>query len=187
MPDSPTGRWALAVTIVWSLAAIVAYSDVGVSVPAWMGLLALTVLVVAWTLIGLVISALQAWRNGVSGRFPSAVWTQSLLCIAATFAALWMMLPLKTRLFFSGPALRQSVAYLMAQPPERFDTSPPWIGLFRIRAFEKYDGDLRFLIRPCGFSDTCGLVYAPGGRPANRGEDSFQHLYGEWYGWRRTQ
>lgn len=186
MAESRLGRWALAATIVWSISEIVAYSNVGVSFPTWMALFALTMLVVTWSLIGLAHSALTAWRDDADVRVASGPWTRGALCLAATFAALWMMLPLKTRLFFSGPALRQSVDYLAALSPERFQTAPPWIGLFRVRSFAKYDGELRFLVGPCGFVDTCGLVYSPGGRPPNRGEDSFQHLYAEWWHWRQS-
>lgn len=170
----------------WSLAALVHHSGAGVSFPAWMVLTAVTLLVGVWALAGLIVSALKAWRDGADARLASAVWIRNLAWIAATLAALWLMLPLRTRVFFSGPALRGSVAYLLALPDERLESSPPWIGLFRVRAFEQYDDELRFVTGSCGFADTCGLVYSPGGRPPNRGEDSFEHLYAEWWHWRRS-
>lgn len=187
MPDPRFGRWALATTVIWSLAAIVAHSEAGLTFQARRVLFAVTILVVGWSLLGLAAAALTAWRDGGDARLASAVWIRSVVCIAATFAALWMVLPLRARVFFSGPALRESAAYLTALPPGRLETSPPRIGLFRVRAFQNYGGELRFVTAPCGFADACGLVYSPGGRPPNRGKDTFDHLYAEWWGWRRTQ
>jgi hypothetical protein len=181
VPESRFGRWALPTTIVWSLAVMVTHSDAGVPFPAWMILVAVTILVVVWSLLGLAVAALSAWRDGADVRPASAVWIRSVIWIAATFAAVWLMLPLRARLFLSGPALRQSAGYLAALPPERFATSPPWIGLFRVKAFENYDGELRFLTTSCGFIDQCGLVFSSGGRPPHRGKDTFEHLYAEWW------
>ncbi|HET7216759.1 MAG TPA: hypothetical protein VFJ02_01865 [Vicinamibacterales bacterium] len=186
MRESRLGRWAFAATTVWSLAVLIAHSDAGVAFPTWMILFALTILVVVWSSIGLGLAVLEAARESGDVRLASAVWTKSLACVALTFAALWLMVPLRARLFLSGPALRQSTAYLAALPSERLHSSPPWIGLFRVREFAQYEGELRFLTSACGFVDTCGIVYSPGGRPPNRGEDSFQHIYGEWWHWRQS-
>lgn len=186
MADARFGRWALVTTIVWSISEIVAYSNAGVGFPVWIILFAATLLVVVWSVLGLTFAAAIAWRRRADIRLAATVWTRSLLWIVATFAALWLMLPLRARVFLSGPALRHSVDYLRALPPERFHEAPPWVGLFKVKSFEQYDGELRFLTSSCGFVDTCGLVYSPGGRPRNRGEDSFQHIYAEWWHWHQS-
>jgi hypothetical protein len=112
-------------------------------------------------------------------------WLRLPWPIVLTFVLLWLAVPLRARLFLSGPALQQSAAYLSQLPPSRFQERPPLVGLFRVRAFAQFDGELRFLTSSCGLVDHCGLVFSHG-RPRNRGEDTFEHIYGEWWHWHQS-
>ena len=69
-----------------------------------------------------------------------------------------------------------------ASAPQRFSRTQR-VGLFSVDEFSQFGGEMRFLTSSCGLVDACGLVFSPGGRPPNRGEDSFTHLYGSWWHW----
>jgi hypothetical protein len=179
-------RAVRAAAIVWSIVALVAHSDTGVAFPLWV-LLAGTgaVVLIAWAIGVIVVIALRSSSNQ---RFADALrsWFAIPVPIAVTLLLIWLSIPLKARLFFSGPALRQSPAYLTQLPPNRIRQQPPWIGLFRVREFTQFGSELRFLTSDCGLVDNCGLVYSPNGRPPNRGEDSFEHIYAEWWHWHQS-
>lgn len=187
MPGSRAHTVFRRAALIWSVVALVAHSDAGTPFPLWM-LLFVTLLVfaVGW-MLALVIAVLTArppdrTRAGVLGA-----WMRIPLPILVTVALLWLAVPLRARLFLSGPALQQSASYLARLPPATFHERPPWVGLFRVRDFSQFEnGELRFLTNGCGLVDNCGLVYSPGGPPPNRGEDTFEHLYGAWWHWHQS-
>ena len=172
--------------MVWSVAALVAHSDAGVAFP-------LSLLVIG-TLLVLVVGWLLALAAAVSTARPPdrtradalRAWIGLPLPILVTIVLIWLAVPVSVRLFLSGPALQQSGPYLAGLPPSRFQERPPWVGLFRVREFAQYHDELRFLTSSCGLVDNCGLVFSPGRRPPNRGEDSFEHLYGDWWLWHQS-
>jgi hypothetical protein len=179
-------RAVRAAAIVWSVVAIVAYSDTGVAFPLSMMLAGTgAVILLAW-LIGLIV--ITALRSASDGRLADTLrsWFAIPVPIVVTMLLIWLSLPMKARVFFSGPALRQSPTYLTQLPNNRIRQRPPWIGLFRVREFTQFGSELRFLTSDCGVVDNCGLVYSPGGRPPNRGEDSFEHIYAEWWHWHQS-
>jgi hypothetical protein len=178
-------RFLRGAAIVWSVVALVAHSDTGVAFPLWM-LLEGTCLVlfVVW-LVALMI-AFGDRRRAPQAPGALRAWLGVPLPVVAAFVAIWLALPLKTRLFLSGPALVQSGAFLNQVPAADFQNRPPWVGLFRIRGFSQFGSELRFLTSDCGLVDSCGLVYSPGGPPPNRGEDTFDHLYAEWWHWHQS-
>ena len=170
----------------WSVVALVAHSDTGVAFPLSM-MLAGTggVILLAWLTGVIVVVALQS----SSDRRPTDTrqsWFAIPVPIVVTLLLIWLAIPLRTRLFFSAPALRQSPAYLTQLPSNRIRQRPPWIALFRVREFTQFGSELRFLTSDCGVVDNCGLVYSPNGRPPNRGEDSFEHIYAEWWHWHQS-
>jgi hypothetical protein len=172
--------------IVWSVVALVAHSDTGVAFPLWMTLAGTGLLIAAAWLIALLVALVAAWTQEPGGAGTLRSWLAIPIPIVATLLAIWLALPLRARLFFSGPALRQSAAFLAQLPPSRFQEHPPWIGLFRVRQFAQYGDELRFLTSPCGLVDTCGVVFSPDRPPPNRGEDTFEHLYGAWWHWHQS-
>jgi hypothetical protein len=150
-------------------------------------LLFVTLLAIAigW-ILALSIAALTARSPDRTRGDAVRSWIRVPIPIVVTFLLIWLSVPLRARLFLSGPALRQSAAYLSQLPQSRFQEQPQWIGLFRVREFSQFDGELRFLTNSCGLVDNCGLVFSPNGRPPNRGEDTFEHLYGEWWHWHQS-
>ena len=170
----------------WSVVALVAHSDTGVAFPLWMLLAGTGVVVLLACVIGVIV--VIALRSSSNQRLADTLrsWFAIPIPIVITLLLIWLSIPLKTRLFFSGPALRQSAAYLTQLPPNRIRQQPPWVGLFRVREFTQFGSELRFLTSDCGLVDNCGLVYSPSGRPPNRGEDSFEHIYAEWWHWHQS-
>jgi len=171
---------------VWSVVALVAHSDTGVAFPLWMILAGTLFLVMFAWLIGVILAI--ALRSSSNRRLADTLrfWLAIPIPIALTLLLIWLSIPLRARLFFSGPALHQSAAYLTQLQPNRLRQRPPWVGLFRVREFSQFGSELRFLTSECGLVDSCGLVYSPGGRPPNRGEDTFEHLYAEWWHWHQS-
>jgi hypothetical protein len=174
-----------AAAIVWSVVAVVAHSDTGVAFPLWMLLAgSLLVIVVGW-LVAMAIAAVRTRPPDGRGELIRS-WIRIPSPIVVAFILLWLAVPLRTRLFLSGPALQQSAGFLSELPPSRYRDRPPWVGLFRIREFRQFDDELRFLTSSCGLVDNCGLVFAPSGPPHNRGEDTFAHIYGDWWHWHQS-
>jgi hypothetical protein len=175
-----------AAAIVWSVVAAVAHSDTGVPFPLWMMLTGSGFLILfVWLLAIILVAAVRSpGDDPLLARVRS--WLAIPLPIVATLLVIWLSIPLTARLFFSGPALRQSATYLTQLPPDRMRQHPPWIGLFRVREFTQFGDELRFLTTSCGIVGSCGLVFSPDGRPPGRGEDTFVHLYAEWWQWHQS-
>ena len=162
-----------------------AHSDTGVAFPLWMLIAGGLLAILGGWLLAMTIAVLKTRapaNRGDAVRF----WLRLPWPIVLTFVLLWLAVPLRARLFLSGPALQQSAEYLSQLPPSRFQERPPWIGLFRVREFSQFEDELRFLTSSCGLVDNCGLVFAPSGPPPNRGEDTFEHIYGEWWHWHQS-
>ena len=172
-----------AAAIVWCVVAIVAHSDTGVPMLLWMALTGSAFLILSAWLLGIILTIALRPTSDDPLSAQLRPWLAIPLPIAATLLVIWLAIPLTVRLFFSGPALRQSGAYLTHLPPNRSGQGPPWIGLFRVREFTQFGDELRFVTTGCGLVSFCGLVFSPGGRPPNRGEDTFVHLYAEWWQW----
>ena len=186
MPRSRAHSFVRGAALIWSVVAIVAHSDAGVAFPLWMLLFAsLLVIGIGW-LLALAVATFTARPPDRTRGDVLRSWLRVPLPILVTLALIWLSVPLRVRLFLSGPALQQSAAYLSRQPPPRFQDGPPWVGLFRVREFSQFGGELRFLTSSCGFVDNCGLVFSPNGPPPNRGEDTFEHLYAEWWHWHQS-
>ncbi len=164
---------------------MVAHSDTGVAFPLWMLLEGGLLAIVAGWLLAMFFAAVMT-RLPDSRGATIRYWLPLPWPIVVTFVLLWLAVPLRARLFLSGPALQQSAAFLSQLPPSRFQERPPWVGLFRVREFAEFDGELRFLTSSCGLVDNCGLVFSPNGPPRNRGEDSFAHIYGDWWHWHQS-
>jgi hypothetical protein len=150
----------------WLLVVCIAYTDTGVAFPLWMVLAAATIALAGWWLARTALSL--ALARDLKESWRSRLWLPAALSIGILLA--FSNAPLIARLWLSESSLKQGNA-----------------GLFHVREFTRFDGgELRFLTSSCGLVDQCGLVYSPSGRPPNRGEDSFTHLYGSWWHWHQS-
>lgn len=153
-------RWTASA---WLVVVAAAYTDAGVAFPLFMVLVTALIALGGWWLA----------RTGLSLVFARDVkesWRSRLFLPAALVCGVLLAssdLPLMLRLRLSETSLKSGGT-----------------GLFRVREFQRFDkGELRFLTSSCGLVDQCGVVYSPAGKPPNRGEDSFTHLYGSWWHW----
>ena len=181
-----TPRGLRVATAAWAAAAVVAGSDTGVSGPIAFLLSGSALALGVAGVVGLVAGLRQAGgdvdtkRRVVRGCAPAA------LGLAATLVAIAFLVPLKVRLFFGGPALQHSGAWIATHfTSAQLAASRPWVGGFRIREFTRYDDELRFVTADCGGGSTCGVVFYTGGVPPTRGRESFRPLYGFWWHRRR--
>jgi hypothetical protein len=177
-------RVTAAVAFVWAVAASIAESDAGMAFPTWMILAGAGVLLTMWWLFRL--TAAVARRRGIRiapSRAALAIWMALPVSLTIVLAAAATSTLLVARVALSAPALERSASTLAAVSPRELYTRPRRIGLFRVREFARFGRELRFLTSECGLVDNCGIVYSPDGPPQRRGEDSFTHLYGDWWHW----
>ena len=172
--------------MLWTTAVLITHSDTGVSLPTGMALYFGAMLLMVWFLLAVAIVAAAAWKSGTSTVSAIRPWLPIPGTMLVAVVLLWASVPLKTRLFFSGPALAQSGPWFASLPEGYVYQRRPRVGLFHVREFAQFGDELRFLTSDCGVVDNCGLVYSPSGRPPNRGEDSFEHLYGPWWHWHQS-
>ncbi|HEY7497438.1 MAG TPA: hypothetical protein VH740_02945 [Vicinamibacterales bacterium] len=190
MPSSGRSPWlaraARVAAIIWTVVVLVTHSDAGVSFPMWMAIYGAAVVVFLWWVIGVSVACAIAMKEGTGVARAFRAWSAVPALMLAAELLVWSNLPLETRLFLSGPALAQSADWFRSLPEDYARETRPWIGLFRVREFSQFGDELRFLTTECGLVDNCGLVFSPSGPPPNRGEDSFEHLYGPWYHWHQS-
>lgn len=156
-------RWGAGV---WLLAVAAAHSDAGVAFPLFMAMAAGLIALAGWWLARTTLSL--AFAREVKEPWRSRLWVPSALLLGVLLA--WSDVPLMIRVRLSESAMTQGHA-----------------GLFRVRELARFEnGELRFLTSSCGLVDQCGVVYSPAGKPPNRGEDSFTHLYGSWWHWHQS-
>ncbi len=161
----------------WLIAVAFTHSDAGVAFPVWIVLFVTMLALAVWWMLRMIV-------NGFS-RARGESWRSRLVVPAAIAAGLAIAasdVMLIVRLRLSETALRGSASALAASPPVRFSHTTR-VGLFTVQEFTQYGEELRFLTAECGLVDACGVVFSPAGRPPNRGEDSFTHLYGPWWHW----
>lgn len=62
-----------------------------------------------------------------------------------------------------------------------------FVGTYPIESIETYDGGVRFLVEGTGFVDDYGFAYHEQSRPPELdGWDSYAHLVGSWWAWKRS-
>jgi hypothetical protein len=171
----------------WLIAVAVASSDAGVAFPAWMALFAFGVMLAAGWLLWMAVGIARAGKHGTS-RVIRTIRAGLVIPVVISLAVLLgaTHVALEVRLYLSRDALLQAAPSLAQMSSRELWFSPRWVGLFRVREFSQFGGELRFLTSECGVVDTCGVVYSPSGPPPNRGEDSFRHLYGPWWHWHQS-
>jgi hypothetical protein len=172
-------------TYAWAVIAIMAGSDTGVSGAAAV-LLTGSALGLAVAGLWVVAAGLRRGRGAPgNARVVAREYAPAALCLAGTLLAIAMLVPLKVRLFFCGPALQLSGPWMTQFSPTQLAASRPFVGSFRVREYSRHDLELRFVTSDCGGTATCGLVFSPGGQPPARAHESFRPLYGFWWHWRR--
>ena len=175
------------IAVAWLAAALVLESDAGIS--AYLG----------WALIGTGLLLVLAWafrvRRLVSsgqherllrGRSTGRVMTWLMPPLAIVIAALsvWSDMPLRLRVILGqGPLLRHALT-LREDPTLATEEGGHEVGIFSVYQSSVVAGQVRLITAPCG-SDVCGLVYSPDGEPLVVTKDSYRHLWGPWWHWRR--
>lgn len=168
-----------AAAVVWLAVAAYAFSDAGVSYRLWMALFLWMLALAGWWLLRSAAALFSGFRGTESWR--SRLFVPAILATGILIAMTPVLLIVRVRaseraLLSSAPALSQVPAVTLFERGQR-------VGLFRVRQFEQIGTEMRFLTGECGLIDQCGVVYSPSGRPPNRGEDAFRHLYGPWWHW----
>ncbi len=110
------------------------------------------------------------------------------IVLVGSIALLHFSVPTKLRLKLSEPALMSYIqtaqAAQAAQP--QLAISPRQVGLFQVQETELLSSGTVRLITTEDFFDHAGFVYSPNQAPPVLGEDSYSHLYGDWWHWQRS-
>ena len=175
--------WAFfAIAVVWGTAMLV-MNSAGSSFVAGMGyLLGGMAFIVVVVFLG-VICLLPVLRGRT--RFTRAFPLPYLLlvaCLAVVFfgvsfnAALWLRVETSR-----GPLEAVAADVRAGETPK----TPLWVGSFRVREIDAAGDSVRFIVGE-SLLDDFGIVHSPSGEPPVVGEDSYQHLGGDWWAWERS-
>ena len=185
LPSKRTSRIALSfalATLVWGTVALWLNSD-GQSIIAILiyiyGGLAFGGLTIAFG-IWLIIHGIKA-RVRITRIFPLPFIAQSCFLVVVFFGVSFS-LAFFARLKVSSAALQSAATKVKSgatlQTPQR-------IGLFRVQEIDRVNDTVRFIVGSVGFDDF-GVVYSPSSVPPKLGEDSYTHVFGPWWSWRRS-
>jgi len=177
------------IAIAWLAAALVLESDAGIPLYVGWGLTGTgLLLVLAWVFrVRRLVSSGQHDRL-VRGRSANRVltWAMAPLAIAVALLGAWSDMPLRMRVILGqGPLLRHALA-LRDDPTQATEGGGHEFGIFAVYESSVVSGQVRLITTPCG-SDVCGLVYSPDGEPLVVTKDSYRHLWGPWWHWRRQE
>jgi hypothetical protein len=178
--DGPP-RIAAVLAIAWLIVVAWAQSDAGVPFPRWMALTGIGVALLGWWLLRFVVAAVVGRRNPGILFAHAMAWAVIPVAAAGAIGVGNTFVLLRGRVWLSSRAFVKSAAALERIPADDLRTRPQRIGLFWVQEFQRADSELRFITTECGLVDTCGLIYSPAAAPVNRGEDSFLHLFGDWW------
>jgi hypothetical protein len=115
-------------------------------------------------------------------------WAIETFTLFGSFCLISLHIPFILRIKLSEPDL---AAYIRAvNDPKLTDRVTKYpsrrVGLFQIKETERLDGGIVRMITTDAFLDDAGFVYSPNRQPPIRGEDSYRHLYGDWWYWHRS-
>jgi len=162
--------------MLWFAVVVVTFSDAGVPFPTWLAVSFFGVGLTIVSILGFAVTYRRIPRNPRS-------WILTFVMIVSGFALAQSSQLLRIRLYLSTKALQNGGPVLETVPSDILFKQGRWIGLFRVREFEQFGSELRFITNECGVVDNCGVVFSPDGPPPRRGEDSFSHLFGPWWHW----
>jgi hypothetical protein len=166
----------VALTTAWFLSALVALSNAGLDMGAYViHFYAALALSVGWTF------CLITSRRGshpLSARL-------SLVALPAAVVVVYLLSTIapprnplfRFRFLASRPTLAATAQAALVSPPANLKH----LALFGIDHLEVYDGQVRFITTSCGLVDRCGIVYSPTPRPTYIHRDHFTSLGGPWY------
>jgi hypothetical protein len=123
-----------------------------------------------------------------SNRIISWGWTIETFTLLCSIGLIGSQLPFILRIKLSEPDL---TAYVRSVNNDRLANRstkypPRRVGLFQVQETERLDGGIVRMITSDAFLDDAGFVYSPDRQPPIRGEDSYRHLYGDWWYWHRS-
>jgi hypothetical protein len=166
----------VALTAAWFLSALVALSDAGLDLLAFVIYFYAAVALSAGWVFCLITS-----RRGSHRR--SALL--SLIALPAATLLVYLLSALdppqnplfRLRFLASRSTLAATAEAALVAPPADLEH----VALFGIDHVEVYDGQVRFITTNCGFIDQCGIVYSPTQLPTRIGKTRFASLGGPWY------
>jgi hypothetical protein len=174
---------------VWLACALILESDAGIPLYAGWALTGTgALLVLFWVFRFRRLVQTGQHDRLVRGRSTGRVLTWVLPPLAIALAALgaWSDLPLRVRLVVGqGPLLRHAQT-LRDDPTRATEEGGHEFGIFAVQESSVVNGQVRLITAACG-NDSCGLVYSPDGEPVVVTRDSFRHLWGPWWHWRRKE
>jgi hypothetical protein len=189
MFSSPKLSTALALG--WSIFILVAFSNAGTDMFVAVAVLGAIVL---WGLALLIRALLwlisrSSPKNTTQSKSISAWgWAIEAFAIVSSIGLINWQIPLMLRIKLSEPHLVAYIRSIDRDKLTRRSTNYPSrrVGLFQLRETEPLDNGVVRFITAKDFIDDAGFVYSPNRQPPIKGEDSYRHLYGDWWYWHRS-
>ncbi len=169
-------------TIVWGLCSIVYFTDAAVDFnPAIILLGCGAVLALAW-LICQIVLFFRPVQGSIVRRLTSFGCFPIVCSVAFIFAT--TDVGIRGRLWLCESEVARFATAI--EPGAGWDLEKSaQVGLFSVREVDRH-GDCVRMITAKDFLDDAGLVYCQAGQPPRIGEDSYRHLWGPWWHWRRS-
>jgi len=175
--------WAFfAIAVVWGVAMLVmnsAGSSFFAGMGYYLGGMAFIVVVLFLGVICL-LPALRG-RTRLTRSFPLPylllVAFLALVFLGVSFnGALWLRVQTSR-----GPLEAVAAKVRAGETPK----TPARVGTFRVREIDTAGDSVRFIVGD-SLLDDFGVVYSPSGAPPVVGEDTYWHLSGDWWAWKRS-
>jgi len=176
--------WLLIALLVWSGMVLWSGSNSGLPLPHALFFLLSGLGLGAWWVCAF--AFLPEWRrnsrNSKTKRLPYLIPGPLLIGIVL---CIWLSgTAFRVRFSLSQAALTR---YVQALPPGTTRAYSGRVGLLDIQEEERLPGGVvRLITSEDRFLDHAGVVYCRAGMPPVVGEDSYQHLGGPWWHWRRS-
>lgn len=165
---------------VWFACVVWLSSDAGMGLGAFM-LLMLSGLVLAAVSSAQLFAHRRIRPDDSPERWLVQRLNPALLALAVVFCLTGA--PFYLRFFLSKSSLTD---YAQSRTAQDASQTKRRIGLFVVQETERVKGVVRLITTDDGMADHAGLVYSPAGEPERVGEDSYTHLTGPWWHWRRS-
>lgn len=154
--------------------------------------IAIVVIAAIWILIWAVRLGLSYMKSkkGKTPKLSASFWAIEPTCILLTLLVAYSGLFSLIRFTLAEQALSQYAADVRSGKINidfEFTHEKKRIGLYQLTITEHLsDGTVRFITSSHNLLDSAGFANSESNPPQKRGEDSYKHIYGNWWVWYRS-
>jgi len=154
--------------------------------------IAILLIAAIWTLIWIIRFSFSYVKSkkGQAPKLSASFWAIEPTCIVLTLLVVYSGLFSLVRFALGEHALSQYAADVRSGKINvdfEFVHEKKRIGLYQLTITEHLsDGTVRFITSSHNLLDSAGFANSESSPPMKRGEDSYKHIYGNWWVWYRS-